>query len=354
VSSGWVRRLSELSRPPTGVDRLLRVWLADDRTAADDWADFERDVDIDNLPCAEMCLVGLVSKRLPTIASTSGLRGRIGGIERAGWSRTQLTVGEAAKALELLATQDIPTLLVGSGARIATGDALGRGLRIENIEMCVHPADFPRAQDLLIANGWQFATPSAINRNHIQSVSSRRFVRGRFAAIELRQSPFPDPVSADFDAITVWRRAVRGRLCEAAVLLPSPTDALAVAVANGLRHSCFNSLWLADVAMAACHGIDWQLFEEQCGRHGLEAAAFHSLLYASDRLGRAVPGGTLGHLEKHAAKRTLHTLALLLECRAGSRATFVSRSMMRVARRVRGFVTAHSASTSLTADHRVS
>jgi hypothetical protein len=354
VSSGWVRRLSELSRPPTGVDRLLRVWLADDRTAADTWADFERDVDLDHLPDAEMCLVGLVSKRLPTIASTSRLRGRIGGIERAGWSCTQLTIGEAAKALELLATQDIPTLLVGSGARIATGDTLGRGLRIETIEMCVRPADFPRAHDLLVADGWQFAPPSPVNRNRIQSVSSSHFVRGRFAAIELRQSPFPDPVSADFDAITVWRRAVRGRLGEAAVLLPSPTDALTVAIADGLRRSCFNSLWLADVAMAASDGIDWQLFEDQCGRHGLEAAAFHSLLYAHDRLARAVPGGPLGNLEKRAAKRTLHTLALLLECRAGSRATFISRSMLRVARRVRGFVPAHSASTSLTADHRAS
>ncbi|MFM9069826.1 MAG: hypothetical protein ACKOUR_21185 [Planctomycetota bacterium] len=85
MSSAWLSRLAEICGPPAGVDALLQAWLADDQTAAAAWTDFERHADLDHLPGPEMCLVGLVAQRLPTIAPSSKMCGRIGGIERGNW-----------------------------------------------------------------------------------------------------------------------------------------------------------------------------------------------------------------------------------------------------------------------------
>ena len=351
MSHAWLGRLVEICRPPTGVDALLRAWLADDRTAADAWGDFERRADLDHLPGPEMCLVGLVSKRLPTIAPTSTLRGRVGGIERANWSRAQLAVGEAAAAADVLTTQDIPVLIVGNAARCATGDAIGRGRRIDRVDCCVRPADIPRAHDLLLADGWQFAAPHAVARSRAQSAHACRFVRGRFGALEVRKSPFPHPVPDAIAAVAVWQRAKPGTLGDASVLLPSATDALAITVADGMRRSCYTGLWLADVAMATGDGIDWQLFEEESGRQGLDAAAFYSLLYVNDRLARAVPKETLGRLERSAARRSVRTAILLAEYRCGARASGMSRSVAGIVQRLRRFVSRQPASASLDTGH---
>lgn len=354
MRAGWVRRLAETSRPPTGVDRLLRVWLADDRTAADAWTAFEDDADFDHLPGPEMCLVGLVSKRLPVIAPNSALRGRIGGIERANWSRTQLTTGEATQAVHLLTSQDIPVLLVGNAARIAKNEPLGRGRRIDVIDCCVRPVDIPRAHDLLIADGWQYAAARAVDRRRAQSARHCRFVRGRFGGLDLRRSPFGDAVPEGVDTDAVWQRAAPGHLGDVSVLLPSPTDALAITIADGLRRSCSTGLWLAGVAMATGDSIDWLLFDEESDLHGLDAAAFYSLLYSHDRLARAVPAEALGRLERRASKRAVRTVAILAECRSGDRPTFVSRAVAGFARRLRLFIDARAGSSSLQADQRAS
>ncbi|MFM7842787.1 MAG: hypothetical protein ACKPEY_00955 [Planctomycetota bacterium] len=153
MSSAWLSRLAEICGPPAGVDALLQAWLADDQTAAA-WTDFERHADLDHLPGPEMCLVGLVAQRLPTIAPSSKLCGRIGGIERVNWSRTQLALREAATAFHELNRHDIPVLLVGNATRCARGDSLGRGRRIERVDCCVRSADLPATHDRLLATGW--------------------------------------------------------------------------------------------------------------------------------------------------------------------------------------------------------
>ena len=352
MTRGWVRRLAAVSRPPTGVDRLLRVWLTDERTAADAWAAFEASADLDHLPGPEMCLVGLVSKRLPVIAPNSALRGRIGGIERANWSRTQLTLGEAMQAVHLLKSEDIPVLLVGNAARIAKSEMLGRGLRIEMIDCCIRPVDIPRAHDLLIADGWQYASPGAVDRRSARAACSCRFVRGRFGGLELRRSAFAEPLSEGVNTNAVWQRATPGHLGEVSVLIPSPTDSLAIIIADGIGRSHFNGRWLADVAMATGDGVDWLLFDEESDRHGLDAAAFYSLLSAHDRLARAVPEEALGRLERSASRRALRTVPLLAEFRSRDRLTLVSRAVAGFARRLRLFIGGGAASSSLKADPR--
>lgn len=290
MSEAWLRRLDQISRPPAGVDCLLRACLADDRAAAAAWADFERHADFDPLPGTEMCLVGLVAKRLPAIAPQSVLRGRIGGIERAHWSRMRLILGETMPAVRLLTRRHSPVLLLGEAARIARGEVLGRGRRTESVDCCVWPADLTRAREMLSDDGWRRAAACV-------------FARGRYGTLELLSTPFPPAVAHGSDAGHIWRRAVPAHLGEVPVFVPSATDGLLLNIADGMGRSCFNGLWLADIAIAVDGGIDWRLFEEEIGRHHLEAAAFHALLYANDRLGRAVPRELLDRLGRQATRR---------------------------------------------------
>jgi hypothetical protein len=334
VNPAWLARLAGFCGPPRGVDALLRAWLADNQTAAAAWADFESRADLDHLPGPEMCLVGLVAKRLPTIAPTTTLRGRMGGIERANWSRAQLAIREAATAFHALRTHDIPVMLVGSAIGCTRGDSPGRGHRIERVDCCVGSADIPAAHDLLLSAGWKFANIPGRDGNRVGTAHACRFVRGRFGALEVRGSPFPHPVPDSAAAESVWQRAKPGSLGDASILLPSATDALAITIADGLQRSCLTGLWLVDVALATCHDIDWPFFEEQSGRHGLDAAAFYSLHYVTDRLGRSVPTATLDRLARSAAGRALRTAIAMAEYRYGARGTPVSRVLVRVLRRL--------------------
>ncbi|WP_428031320.1 nucleotidyltransferase family protein [Ancylobacter sp.] len=330
-----LRLLAERSSPPPGVDALLRAALADAPTAAEAWAAFERAADLDQLPGVEMCLIGLVSKRLPAIAPKSVHRGRVGGIERANWSRAQLVIGEAASALHTLATQDLPALLLGEAARSAAGNALGRGRPFGVVELCVRQGDMMRVHDRLTAEGWQAAPPGAVGRKRDQPAYSCRFTRGVFGSLEVRRSPYPPGRSEAAGADDLWQRAGAGTFGGAPALLPAATDALMVSIADGVRRSCFNGLWLADVAMSTAAEIDWPLVEEASRRQGLDAASFFSLRYARERLMRPIPPEALDRLERTAAADALHSFALLAECRSGAGTTRASQGLSRVLRRIR-------------------
>lgn len=330
MSPAWLTRLAEFCGPPRGVDALLHSWLADDHTAAAAWANFESRSDLDHLPGPEMCLVGLVAQRLSTIAPTSKLRGRIGGIERANWSRAQLAIREAATAFHWLTRHDIPVMLVGSATWCVRGDTLGRGRRIERVDCCVRSVDIPAAHDLLISAGWTFAKIPGRSGDQDRSAHACRMVRGPFGVLDVRRSPFPHPIPAAAAAESVWQRAEVGALGDASILLPSATDALAITIAEGLRRSCLTGLWLVDVALAASDNIDWPRFEEESSRHGLDAAAFYSLHYVTDRLGRSVPAATLDRLAQSAAGHALRTAIALAEYRCGAQGTSVSRVLARL------------------------
>ncbi|HEY6632235.1 MAG TPA: hypothetical protein VIZ90_12350, partial [Rhizobiaceae bacterium] len=105
--------------PNRSLDRLLRAAVLKDLgEAAAAWREFEADADFDRLTPGEMRLIGLAANRVAGFAPASPMLGRIGGIERANWSRSQFTIAAAGEGLRVLQAAAIDMLVIKGAGRI--------------------------------------------------------------------------------------------------------------------------------------------------------------------------------------------------------------------------------------------
>lgn len=318
MANRLLRQILRSAWPSPSIDRLLRAALLEDEAAAAAaWRDFEAAADFDHLTAGEMRLVGLVARRLSVLAPGSPMRARIGGIERANWSRSQLAIGEAGSGLRALGAAAVDMLVIKGASRAAAGDAAARGRMVNDVDIVVRPDDIERAFDLLTADGWLPAGSGSVlyHRSRLADAVGINLVRGRFGNLDLHRTAFHPPYASPADDGAIWDRSVAGRIGYAAVRVPSATDAVAIALAHGALDAHKSSDWLADIATYVDKGVDWDLFENIAARHRLQTPAAIALGYVRGRLGRPVPGPMLARLEKGAAERPLALFAALAETR---------------------------------------
>ena len=308
--------------PNRSLDRLLRAVTLDDEAAAAAWRDFEAEADFDHLTAGEMRLIGLASKRLARLAPESPMLMRIGGIERANWSRSQLAVSAAGEGLRTLVACSIEMLVIKGASRIASGDPAARGRMINDVDIVVRPDDIAHAFDLLTRDGWQPAGSGTVvfHRSRLAGAIGINLVRGRFGNLDLHRTPFHQPYETDGDGsraddASIWKRASGGILGYVPVLVPSATDAVAIAIAHGALDAHKSSDWLADIVAAIDNGVDWNLLEALVDGRRLHGPAAVALGYVDARLERPIPSPLLARLERTAARRPLAFLAALAETR---------------------------------------
>lgn len=328
--------------PNQSIDRLLRAAVLEDVVAAAEaWRAFEAAADFDHLTAGEMRLIGMAAKRLPDFALDSPMLARIGGIERANWARSQLTIGAAGDGLRALEAASIDMLVIKGAGRFATGDLASRGRMLNDVDIVVRPADMTRAFDLLIDAGWQPAGSGTVlfQRSRVNQAVGINLVRGRFGNLDLHRTPYHPPYASTANETSIWDRAKAGRLGYVPLWVPSATDAVTIAIAHGALDAHKSSDWLADIAAAIDAGVDWDLLETLIGNCRMYAPAAVALGYVRDRLARPVPGPLLARLEGAAVRRPLVTLGALAETRPKSTRIgffWVVRAVAKQARLLRG------------------
>lgn len=308
--------------PNQSLDRLLRAAVLKDSAAAmDSWRAFEAAADFDHLTAGEMRLIGLAAKRLPEFALDSPMLARIGGIERANWARSQLTIGAAGDGLRALKAASIDMLVIKGASRFAAGDPASRGRMLNDVDIVVRPEDMTRAFDLLVGGGWQPAGSGTalFQRSHVSDAVGINLVRGRFGNLDLHRTPYHPPYASTVNETSIWDRATAGKLGYVPLRVPSATDAVTIAIAHGALDAHKSSDWLADIAAAIDTGVDWDLLETLIGNCRMHAPAAVALGYVRDRLDRPVPGPLLARLERAAVRRPLVTLGALAETRPKSK-----------------------------------
>ena len=309
--------------PSQSLDRLLRAASLNDlKSAAAAWRDFEAAANFDHLTAGEMRLIGLASKRLARLAPESPMLARIGGIERANWSRSQLAISASGEGLRALAASSIEMLAIKGASRVAVGDPAARGRMVNDVDIVVRPNDIVRAFDLLTRDGWQPAGSGTVlfHRSRLADAVGINLVRSRFGNLDLHRTPFHPPYDAHDDELlasdaSIWSRASEGSLGYAPILVPSATDAVAIAIAHGALDAHKSSDWLADIAAGIDRGVDWNLLEALVDSRRLHAPAAVALGYVNERLERPVPGPLLVRFERAAANRPLALFAALAETR---------------------------------------
>lgn len=328
--------------PNQSLDRLLRAaTLEDIATAAVAWRQFEAEADFDRLTPGEMRLIGLAAKRVASFAPDSPMLGRIAGIERANWSRSQLAIGAAAEGLRVLASASIDMLVIKGAARIASSDPAARGRMLNDVDIVVRSGDMTPAFDLLTREGWQPAGSGTAlyHRTFLEKAVGINLVRGRFGNLDLHNSPFRPPYTSTANKTAIWTRASPSKLGYVPVWVPSATDVVTIAIAHGALDAHKSSDWLADIAAAIDSGVDWNLFETLVKDCRLQAPATLALRYVHDRLQRPVPASLLERLGEATARRPLALLASLSEMRPKSRRIgpfWIVRALAKQSRLLRG------------------
>lgn len=304
--------------PSQSIDRLLRAAMFnDDAVAAASWREFEAAADFDHLTAGEMRLLALASRRLAKLAPDSPMRARIGGIERASWSQSQMVIGEAGRGVRALAAASIDMLIIKGAGRLASGDPAARGRVVNDVDIVVRPEELKRAFDLLTGEGWLPTGSGTViyHGSQLAEATGINLVRGRFGNIDLHRTPFHPPYDSLLDDAEIWHRSREGVIAHATVRVPSTTDAVALALAHGALDAHKSSDWLADIAAAIDRGVDWDVLQAIVDRRRLHAGAAIGLGYVRERLHRAVPDALLDNMEREAIRRPVSLLAALAETR---------------------------------------
>lgn len=293
--------LPAIAVPRGGLDLLVRAALAQEPQAREAWRTWRAERDLDTTSWSEVRMLAAVAGRIALLEEDADVRPRVEGIRKFLWVHTQMCLEPAGPALALLSEAGIPGLLMKGAARVVAQPTSAHERLIRDVDVLVPLGREKRALDVLCNAGWTLREPPwAVQARAASPVAGHHawtLEKGR-GEIDLHHfSNHLNRLTGDDDGL--WRRAATVRWRGATVHLPSPADALVLAVTHGVRWSRDGAAdWTVDAASLVDAGtVAWDVVLEEADSRLLHAVLHAGLLYLRDALGRAVPDDVLGHLE---------------------------------------------------------
>ncbi|WP_296744441.1 nucleotidyltransferase family protein [Mesorhizobium sp.] len=305
---------------PTGsLDQLLKAALLPDEEAAGrcaaHWLD---ENDIDHVSFREHRLLAAISDRFGRKLAAHPAYPRLVGLQKMLWTKSRMAMREAEPALKAMVEAGCTVMLIKGASRVALDAAAQRGRVAHDIDILVRPQDMQPAFDVLRARDWQIATgvsPQYL-RMRLASLRSMNFFKGNYGDIDLHQLAYDGSQQSAEDDFAIWQRAIPAQFSGVSVLVPSPADRIALAIAHGGLDAHTHSDWLVDCAVAVDGGeVDWEMFLDVTARRGLAVAAAVALSYLSLEIGIAVPEPVLSRVLEMADRHGLSRLSSVLQAK---------------------------------------
>jgi hypothetical protein len=305
--------------PSGSLDHLLKaVLLVEDGTAehlALQWLD---DHDLNDASFAEQRLLAALAERHGTRLASHPAYPRLAGLQKMLWSRSRLTYREARPVLAALSDGGSPAMLIKGASRVAVDPAAQRGRVSHDIDILVRPHEMAATIDLLAAAGWKAATGAGplYLKTRAHTLRALNFYKGSHGDIDLHQSAYhPSQASLDDDQ-ALWRRAMEAWFDGVGVLVPSPSDRIALAIGHSSLDAHAHSDWLVDIDNAVRRSdVDWSVLVDILRARRLIVPAAVCLSYLSRQIGTQVPEDALGEVIDQADRSGLISLAAILEAK---------------------------------------
>lgn len=286
--------------PTRSCDLLLRAALCDTVVALEAWQQWLAEFILDRASWSEVRLLAAVGKRTDLNAGP-----RVTGIQKFVWAHTHMQLVPALEGLRKLDQLGIPLLLLKGSARVATNPSVASERLIRDVDVLVPLARAGEALEALIEAGWLFEGWQAKQRqihplesHHAWSVSKGR------GEIDLHHfSNFLNRSTGD--DLGLWNRSVPITWNGLELRVPSPEDALLVALIHGLRWSKEKAAdWVLDAHAAIATGVAWDLVTAEAQARDVALIVYQGLLYLRDRIRCPVPDRVLAELllSRNAAK----------------------------------------------------
>ena len=307
------------SWPTGGLDQLLKAaLLSDEEAAAACAAQWLDENDIDLVAFREHRLLAAISDRFGRKLAGHSAYPRLVGLQKMLWTKSRMAMREAEPALQAMANAGCMVMLIKGASRIALNASAQRGRVAHDIDILVRPQDMQTAFDVLRDRDWQIASgvsPQYL-RTRLASLRSMNFFKGNFGDIDLHQLAYDGSQRSNEDDLAIWRRAAVAEFSGVSVLVPSPADRIALAIAHGGLDAHTHSDWLVDCAVAIRDGeVDWDVFLDIVARRGLAAAAAVALSYLALGIGVAVPDVVLARVLAMADRTGLSRWSAVLQAK---------------------------------------
>ena len=283
--------------PPREIDLLLQALHLPAERARRAWKEWSETRPFDAVRPGEARLLAALGRRLSELAPDSPHLGRVRGLARADWARTQATLEASLPAIDLLQRREIPFLLYRSAAEHAEGR--GRDRLLTQLDILVPYALRPAAVAALIEGPWRPESRSPASRSSLHAtVALRNGPQGRVA---LRASALPPFYGTSAQDEQVWEGALEAKLGGRRVSVPNAESATLLTLAWGARED--GGTWAVELARRlADTPPDWATVAETAPRWHLVAAALGGLRYLQRTLELPVPERSLRSLEEHAPR----------------------------------------------------
>ena len=283
---------------PVGrLDQLLKAALLRDETAALQLACAYLDEnDIDIVSSREHRLLAAIADRFGNRLAGHPAYVRLAGLQKMLWTRSRLAMHEAAPALKLMAGPQRNVMLFKGAGRIAVDPAAQRGRVAHDIDVLVRPKDVRAAFEVLRDNGWEAATGASPQyvKSRLSALQSLNFFKGSFGDIDLHQAAYDVSQASADDDVALWDRAVPAQFCGVDVLVPSPADRVALAIAHGGLDAHAHSDWLVDCVVSTFRGdVDWEQLLNVVEKRRIAVPAAIALSYLKLEIGVPIPDATL-------------------------------------------------------------
>ncbi|TGP51814.1 hypothetical protein EN873_19510 [bacterium M00.F.Ca.ET.230.01.1.1] len=305
---------------PTGsLDRLIKAALLPDeeaaRLCAAGWLD---ENDIDHVSFREHRLLAAISDRFGRKLAGQAAYPRLVGLQKMLWTKSRMAMREAEPALKAMVDAGCKVMLIKGASRVALDAAAQRGRVAHDIDILVRPDDMQPAFDVLRDRDWQIATgvsPQYL-RTRLASLRSMNFFKGNYGDIDLHQLAYDGSQQSAEDDLAIWHRAIAAEFSDVKVVVPSPADRIALAIAHGGLDAHTHSDWLVDCTVAIQGGnVDWGVFLDVVARRGLAVAAAVALSYLALEIGIAVPEAVLAKVVDMADRRGAARLSSVLQAK---------------------------------------
>ena len=221
--------------PKGDLDLLVRTAFLPETEAAQCWIKWKKLRNIDKVTWEEHKLLARIAARITALAPECPYRARIEGLSKAHWTHSQLMLRQTASAIDLLAAQGIPVMLLKGGALHAA--ALSHpGPRItSDLDVLVHRSDFKRSIETLYAAGWSSQNSLEFARAQWRYRSGINLHIKPHGDIDIHHQPLHESLLSDDLIDSLWARSERSTFHGRAVLIPTLADQVVIAAEHAVK-----------------------------------------------------------------------------------------------------------------------
>src|SRR5262249_40933921 len=140
---------------------------------------------------------------------------RLAGLQRHLWTRSRMSIAQAATALRRMVDAGIPVMLLKGAARLAAEPDSVRARMAHDVDVLVPRQGFADAMEALFETGWTASSGESrlCLRRMAPGIRATNFFRDRFGDFDLHQWAYGDGIPHDGLQRALWDNARPVEFC---------------------------------------------------------------------------------------------------------------------------------------------